>query len=77
MELIYLYIKKYGDFIENQGFSFSNKFEVKMENNCLLVNKKQDYLKDFYGKKITNISVLVGQNGSGKTTILDTINEQI
>lgn len=71
MELIYLYIKKYGDFIENQGFSFSNKFEVKMENNCLLVNKKQDYLKDFYGKKITNISVLVGQNGSGKTTILD------
>lgn len=71
MELIYLYVKKYGDFIREQGFSFSNKFDVKMQNNCLIMSKKQDYLKDFYGQKINNISVLVGQNGTGKTTILD------
>ena len=33
--------------------------------------KKENHLKDFYGKKIKNLTVLVGKNGSGKTTILD------
>lgn len=71
MELIYLYIKKYSDFIYNQGLNFSNNFDIEMQGKKLIVHRKQNYLENFYGDKINNISVLVGKNGSGKTTILD------
>ncbi len=40
-------------------------------NGELLIKRNKDYLKNFYGENISNISVLVGKNGSGKTTILD------
>ena len=71
MELIYLYIERFGDYIYQQGLALSNNFEVNIQNKKLIVRKKGNYLKNFYGEKISNISVLVGKNGSGKTTILD------
>ncbi len=71
MELIFAYIKKFGDFIHDQSIQFSNDFEVHLENKILTVREKKNYLKDFYGDGIKNISVLVGKNGSGKTTLLD------
>ncbi len=71
MELIFAYIKRFGDFIYDQSIQFSNDFEVRLENKILTVREKKNYLKDFYGDGIKNISVLVGKNGSGKTTLLD------
>ena len=35
------------------------------------MHKKETHLKDFYGKKIKNLTVLVGRDRSGKTIILD------
>lgn len=63
--------KKIGDFIHDQIIQFSNDFEVHLENKILTVREKKNYLKDFYGDGIKNISVFVGKNGSGKTTLLD------
>lgn len=71
MELIYLYIKKFGDFIYEQEIQFSNDFEIFLKDQKLIINKKQNLFKNYYGKNVNNISVLVGKNGSGKTTILD------
>lgn len=70
-ELIYLYIEKYNDFICNQELVLSNNFDIKLQGKKLTVYKRHNYVKNFYGEKINNISILVGKNGSGKTTILD------
>lgn len=40
MELIYVYIKSFGDFISNCGVQLSNNFEVSLENRVLTVRKK-------------------------------------
>lgn len=71
MELIYLYIEKFGDYIYKQGIKLSNNFDVEIRDKKLTIVKKQNLLSNFYGSKIKNISVLVGKNGTGKTTILD------
>ena len=71
MELIYLYIEKYGGFISKQGLSLSNNFKVELRDKNLIVRKNKNILQNFYGDKITSISVFVGKNGSGKTTVLD------
>lgn len=71
MELIFAYIKKMGDFIYDQSISLSNNFDVRLENKILTVHEKKNHLENFYGAGIKNISVFVGKNGSGKTTILD------
>ena len=71
MELIYVYIKRFGNFISDCGMQLSNNFEVTLKNRVLTVRKKMNYLESYYGSRIKNMSVFVGKNGSGKTTILD------
>ena len=39
MELIYVYIKRFGDFIYNQEMQLSNDFEVTLEDKILKVKK--------------------------------------
>ena len=73
MELIYLYIGDIGRQIKNQGFNFSNKYDVfytGMGGN-LTIKKKQNPIPKIYGDHIVNITALVGQNGVGKSTILN------
>ena len=43
------------------------------ETNELKIDKNPDYIENFYGESIYNISPVVGINGSGKTTILNLI----
>lgn len=76
MELIYLYIDKFGDNIRKQGINFSPNFNVKIENNMLMVDdlrekNKGEFQKKIYPENIENITLLLGKNGSGKTTILN------
>lgn len=73
MELIYLYIGDIGRQIKNQGFNFSNKYDVfytGMGGN-LTIKKKQNPIPKIYGDHIVNITALVGQNGVGKSTVLN------
>ena len=73
MELVYLWVDKYKN-IENQGFNFSPRFTCSYENDELKIIDKEEtkepYLKNFFGKNI-NVTAIVGENGSGKSNILE------
>lgn len=75
MELIYLWVENFRN-INKVGFSFSSKFDVnfvfneKLNYSELQISDKKDGLK-FFENNITNVTALIGKNGSGKTNILD------
>ncbi|MCG3662934.1 ATP-binding protein [Aliarcobacter butzleri] len=75
MELVYLWVENYKN-IHKQGFNFSPRFrcEYDEEKNELEIIDKEEtgefYPKNFFGDNI-NITAIVGENGSGKSSILD------
>ncbi|MFS9260261.1 AAA family ATPase [Streptococcus infantis] len=77
MKLIALVIKQYNELFKNQIFNFSDEYKVdfNFEANELKVDKNPDYIENFYGESIYNISPIVGINGTGKTTVLNIISD--
>ena len=75
MKLIALVIKQYDELFKNQIFNFSDEYKVdfNFETNELKIDKNLDYIENFYGESIYNISPIVGINGTGKTTVLNII----
>ena len=75
MTLIALVIKQYDELFKNQIFNFSDEYKVSFdfETNELKIDKNPDYIENFYGESIYNISPIVGINGTGKTTVLNII----
>ena len=75
MALIALVIKRYNELFKEEIFNFSDEFKVdfNFETNELKIDKNPDYIKNFYGESIYNISPIVGINGTGKTTVLNII----
>ncbi len=71
MELIYLYIRKYGELFQDEEFNFSSNFKVSLKNNELIINKNEDKINNYYGDNVSNVSMFFGKNGVGKTTLLD------
>lgn len=71
MELIYLYIEKFNGIMKKQEINFSPNFNVKIINKRLIIENKVSYMDKLYPSSINNITMLLGKNGSGKTTILD------
>jgi ABC-type multidrug transport system ATPase subunit len=72
MELVYLWVEKYKN-IENQGFNFSPRFrcEYDEKTNELTINENKDYVSIFPDN--INITAIVGENGSGKSNLLKTL----
>ena len=81
MELVYLWVEGYKN-IKKQGFNFSPRFrcEYDEKNNGLNIIDKEEtgefYPKNFFGDNI-NVTAIVGENGSGKSSILSNLNETI
>ncbi|MFS9242751.1 AAA family ATPase [Streptococcus infantis] len=75
MKLIALVIKQYNKLFEEQIINFSDEYKVDFyfETNELRIDKNPDYIENFYGESIYNISPIVGINGTGKTTVLNII----
>ena len=75
MKLIALVIKQYDKLFKEQIFNFSDEYKVDFyfETNELRIDKNPDYIENFYGESIYNISPIVGINGTGKTTVLNII----
>lgn len=53
MELIYLYIDKFGDNIRKQGINFSPNFNVRIENNRLIVDDLREKVKGNFKKNLS------------------------
>lgn len=73
MELIYTYIGNINRHINNQGFNYSGNYEVEVMNRELIIKNKKNELEGFFGKYTQNISLVIGKNASGKSTLLDII----
>ncbi|PHD33533.1 MULTISPECIES: AAA family ATPase [Bacillus cereus group] len=88
MELIYIWIGKYHN-INNQEFNFSNKYicEFDKDNNINVDIKLNEIPEDFFklnshisseaNGQIVNITGIVGENGAGKSSVLDYILEKL
>ena len=77
MKLIALVIKQYNELFKTQIFNFSDEYKVdfNFETNELKIDKNLDFIENFYGESIYNISPIVGINGTGKTTVLNIISD--
>ena len=76
IELIYIWIKNDdNDCFKNQGFNFSSKYNILYDegNNNLKIEKIDSGYNIFAEKNILNINAIVGENGTGKTTLLNYI----
>ena len=71
MELVYLWVDSYKN-IENQVFNFSPRFTCKYEDGELTIGKKEHV--SIFPENI-NVTAIVGENGSGKSSILEFLAE--
>ena len=76
LTLQYIWVEKYGCF-ENAEFNFSAKhhFHYDKETNTLThEDHSKDYVEGFFGENV-DLTAVVGNNGAGKTTVLDLIGD--
>ncbi|MED4012944.1 AAA family ATPase [Priestia aryabhattai] len=75
MKLIYLWVEKFRS-IEKQEFSFDNEFDINYDNRIdshelkIRIRKIENTLM-LFGNHVVNVTAMIGENGSGKTNILD------
>jgi predicted ATP-dependent endonuclease of OLD family len=67
MELVYLWVEEYKN-IKEEGFNFSPRFECDYDGKNLTIEPKE-YTSIFPDN--INITAIVGENGSGKSSILE------
>lgn len=72
MELVYLWVQEYKN-IKQQGFNFSPRFECTYDEitKKLTIEEKKNYISIF--PENINITAIVGENGSGKSSILGSL----
>jgi predicted ATP-binding protein involved in virulence len=78
MEILFIWLFDYKNFKE-QGFNFSSEFIFNVEKDNkksykLNISKNKNFIPNFFEKSnILNVTAIIGQNGSGKSNILDFI----
>ena len=72
LKLIYFYSQNIRGFKDNE-FNFSSKYKISFSNNILTISCGDErYIEDFYGGNL-EINAIVGNNGSGKSSLLKRI----
>ena len=54
MELIYLYIRKYGTVFSDEAFNFSSNYTAAFQNHQLTLWENKEAVKGYYGKNVNN-----------------------
>lgn len=74
LRLCYIWVSQFRNF-ENTGFNFSSseKFHYNNENGRLTVEKIKELPSNFFGESITEVTALIGKNGSGKSNALELV----
>lgn len=70
-ELVYTYIEKMDTGIKNSEIFFSDRHKFKLKDRNLFYI--EDKNRRFFGEKISNLTLIVGKNGVGKSSLLDLI----
>lgn len=72
--LQYIWIDKW-HCIDHQGFNFSEEYSIEydMESCTLNISKNDKYYSNDFFQKNTDLTAIVGENGTGKTTFLRTL----
>jgi predicted ATP-binding protein involved in virulence len=78
MELLFVWIKKHKGLSE-LGINFSNEFKFNFDEtkNTIEIVKERAYIPNFFGDNICSLTGLIGENGTGKTSILGFILEYL
>lgn len=69
MKLEGCYIKDAG-VIKNQFLNFGSRYVYSLKKDELIIKKNDNYIEDFFGNSIENITAIVGKNASGKSTVI-------
>jgi AAA15 family ATPase/GTPase len=74
MELLFVWTAEFRN-LKNVGFNFSEKvkFTYYKDTQMLEVATKEDPRPGFFGESITNVTAIIGKNGTGKSNLLDLI----
>lgn len=74
MELCYIWVEEFRNIIKT-GFNFSAEyiFDYDVHSNRLILTKNPRFIPDFFHPGITNITGIIGQNGAGKTNLLELV----
>ncbi|MFV0156082.1 hypothetical protein OBK03_09920 [Empedobacter falsenii] len=77
MQIVYYYIEELND-IKQQNINFGDKYTFNYDpiTKELTAEENELYIENFYGDNI-NITAIIGENGTGKTSLLNNIKTQI
>lgn len=78
MKLCYLYIKEYKK-LKNVSFSVDNRYTYSYDSKTKLlkISTNDACINGFWGDGISSLACLVGENGAGKTSILEVMIRQL
>lgn len=76
IELLYVWVNNHKN-IQQQGFHFSNQFtfNFNLTQLELQVNPNPLYIPSFWGDSINNITLITGENGVGKSNVIQFVKE--
>lgn len=75
MELCFIWVADFRN-IRDQGFNLSSKFQMSFNQrrDYLQIDQREQYIPEFFGLDVTNVTGIVGENAAGKTNLLELIN---
>jgi len=72
MELVYLWTESFKNL--KGGYKLSSKYDIDFKNNTIEIQINKNHIESFFSNNpIINISAIIGENGSGKSSLLKLI----